>query len=127
MLTPEERSEISLRNIGSSDCGVIAIQAITGIKRSEAEDLAVANGYVTGIGTARGGINKALQKAGYRLEPVIATRETPATFALTHEYGKYLIYVDAHVMALVDGDLYNGEGSWHSRVEEIYAIQKGTQ
>lgn len=125
-LTPEERSSITLTNILKSDCGVIAIQAVSGLPRKAAELLAKRHGYTPTGGTPRGGIDAALAERGFVLTPVeYEPKETAASFACRHEYGTYLIYVDEHVMALVEGDLHNSRGAWHDRVEEIKEVTHG--
>jgi hypothetical protein len=122
-LTPEQRSDILLSNICDKDCAVIAIQAITGYKRRAAEQLARRFGY-SDTGMHRGNIEKALSDRGYTLCPMTLNfGTTPAVFATTHEYGKFLVYTAQHVMALVDGDLYNSRGMWHDRVEQITEIR----
>lgn len=120
-LTPEQRSEILLTNIDKADCGVIAFQAITGLCREAAEVKMEARGYSKTEGTPRGTVEAALKAEGYKIEarPLFdgGGRETAATFALTHEYGTFLIYTERHVMALVDGDLHNSRGHWSREVE----------
>lgn len=122
-LTPEERSDITLTNIDKADCGVIAIQAVTGLPRRAAEMLAARHGWTKSGGIMRPGVDLALAERGYSLKPIVPEPgETAATFAVRNEYGKFIIYVDAHVMALIDGDLHNSRGAWHDRVEEIKEI-----
>lgn len=123
-LTPEQRSEILLSNIATSDCGVIAFQAVTKAKRPVAEREMKRAGYKPETGTPRGAIEKALRKRGYKTKDAPDFRQTPATFASTHEYGVYLVYTDRHVMALVEGDLHNSRGHWHSPVEAITEVTK---
>jgi hypothetical protein len=126
-LSPERRSEIMLTNISKSDCGVIAAQAVTKLSRAAAESLVVEHGdYEYGVGISRGALNRALQHAGYVVTPIEFDRgSTAATFVAGHEWGTYLIYTDTHVMALVEGDLFNGSGDWHSPVEEAYIVVDG--
>ncbi len=114
MLSDEKRSEIMLSNIDTSDCGVIAIQAVTGLPREEAEQLAVeVAGYVPGTGTPMGGVDRAVRSAGKKVERVeLPSGETAATFALMHEYGSHLLYIESHVMSCIDGDLFNARSFW---------------
>lgn len=122
-LSPEEKSSITLSNIDTSDCGVIAIQAISGIPRSAAARLAIKHGYRPLHGTPRGGIDAALEELGFKLETILADgRDTAASFAVSHEYGKYIVYIEDHVMALIEGDLYNSRGYFHSHVEAIRKV-----
>jgi hypothetical protein len=122
-LSPEERSEIMLSNITGSDCGVIAFQAITGMDRVESERLCrEAGDYQDGEGISRYGMQLALRRVGYKAEPVYVSRETTAVFSLGHEYGTYLLFTDGHVMALIDGDLYNGRTEGRAPVEEAFRI-----
>lgn len=129
-LSPERRSEITLQNISTSDCGVIALQAITGLTRSEAERLCgEVGGYQIGIGIARGGLNRVLFHLSYNLTMMRVWEEpglTVASFATTYEYGRFLIYTESHVSALVDGDLFNAKGDWHAPVEEAYRVEPGS-
>lgn len=122
-LTPERRSEIMLSNITDHDCGVIAFQAITGRDRASAERLCRDKGsWDEQEGIPRGGLNLALMYAGYDLKPVSCHGDTSATFAVTHEYGVYLIYTEGHVAALVEGDLFNQRPGSHMPVEEAYRV-----
>lgn len=126
-LSDEHRSEILLTNISTSDCGVIALQAITGMSRAEAEAVATEKaGYEHAVGVPRGGMNKCLRELGYELEFVagMSAGFTTATFAFDHEYGTYIVYTDAHVMAVIDGDAHNSRGDWHSPVELAYKVTK---
>jgi hypothetical protein len=112
-----------LSNIDTSDCGVIAIQAATKMNRDSAFKLASDYGYAAGVGIDRGAIETALVSIGWTCEPMDVYRNaTPATFAMSHEYGLYLVYVDKHVMALVNGDLHNGKGSWGQPIEQVTKI-----
>lgn len=124
-LTPEERAAYLHSNLDTSDCGVIAIQALTGLPYHEAEGLARRYGYVPGEGTPRGGIDKALQEHGMEVTAVFVDmlRDTPATFALKHEYGTYLLYTDKHVMAIIEGDLMNARGCWGKPLEAARRVK----
>lgn len=123
-MTPERRSEIWLNNIESKDCGVIAIQAITCLPRSEAELLARAFGYNPSSGIHPRGVEEALEANGYDIVTANYEGHTAATFALTHEYGVYTVHVDGHVMALVEGDLHNAKTNkfWHMPVIDASRI-----
>jgi hypothetical protein len=125
-LSPERQSEIKLQNIDESDCGVIAIQALTHLPRSEAMAAAVKDaGYRDGFGVFRAGMKRALENLGYRCERIKPDPgETVAVFAIRHEYGYYMIHTDGHVMALVEGDLHNGRSDWHSPVEAAYKVER---
>lgn len=125
MLSPERKSEILLSNMSDSDCGVIALQAITGMRRQLAMKLMLKNGYQPVLGTERGGVERALESKGYTVELVDEDEiynETAASFAMSHPNGKYLVYTArpaegfTHVMALVDGDLSNSRGHWHDKI-----------
>lgn len=124
MISPERRSEIMFQNVGTSDCGVIALQAITGLTRDEAMKVAVElAGYQEGVGVWRGRLNAALDKLGYKVEKIgINHGDTPATFAVTHEYGVFLLYTDGHVMVLREGDLLNAKGEWRAPLEEAHRV-----
>jgi hypothetical protein len=125
-LTPEERSDILLRNIDTSDCGVIALQAITSAGRAVCDAAAKEHAnYRPGVGTPRGGLEKTLRRMGYRTQPVDPDpHDSVATFALRNEYGVFLIYTDKHVMALVEGDLHNSVGSWSRPIEAITLVKE---
>lgn len=123
ILSPEERSEILLSNIDQKDCGVIAVQAITKLSRPTALKLMLERGYDPATGTKRGIIERLLTSVGFRCEyRPEETRGTPATFATTNEYGLWLVYVERHVMALVEGDLHNSRGHWHSRLDGVTRV-----
>lgn len=122
-LTPEQRSEITLRNIGGSDCGIIAVMALTELSRTKSERLCKDKGdWVEGEGISRIGLKLALCHAGYTCTLTPCEGDTAATFSLTHEYGKYLIFTEGHVAALVEGNLYNSRLGSHSPVEEVYRV-----
>lgn len=120
-LTPERRSEIMLTNISESDCGVIAIQAVAGVSRERAERLCKEHGsYEPNRGTPRGGLERVLDYLGVEfVEVEDYYNATPATLACEHPYGSYLVYVERHVMALVDGDLHNSRGHWRTPVDGL--------
>jgi len=133
MLTPEKKAEILHANIGSSDCGVIAIQAITGKSYKVCERAAKKFGYSPDGGAPRGSLEKALEHLGYKTKVIQpGAGDTPATYSIMNEYGSFLIYVTTksaktgeyggHVMALVDGDLHNSKGSWRCAVEQITEV-----
>jgi hypothetical protein len=112
-----------LSNITGSDCGVIAFQAITRQSRSESERLCrEAGDYQDGEGISRLGMQLALRRVGFKADLVYVPGETVAVFAATHEYGTYLLFTDGHVMALIEGDLYNGRTEGRAPVEEAYRV-----
>lgn len=124
-LTREQRSAITFENADTSDCGVVALMAVAKIKRARAERILKKFGYTPSGGTPRGAIEQALRelKIGYEMtKPDL--RDTAATYSLSHEYGRFLLYVECHVMALVDGDLFNSRGHWHDRLDKITAIKE---
>lgn len=121
-LSPEQRSSISLTNIDTHDCGVIALQAVTNGSREFCQKLLAAHGYVQGVGTPRGAIEGALREIGYTCQKVRVVEETPATWWNTHERGVFLIYVPKHVMALVHGDLHNARGNFGSPVDGLTEV-----
>lgn len=129
-LSDERRSEITLTNITTSDCGVIAIQAITGMARPEAEAVAIEKaGYKPGFGIMRGNLNRALKDLGYEIELVATERDgfTVATFAVDHEYGVYLLYTERHVMGMIEGAVHNGRSEWHAPLEVAYRLKKSSE
>lgn len=91
-----------------------AIQAVTGWSRARALKVAKADAhYRDGSGVTRGNIERALVANGFEVEAVAYDpHDSVATFALANDWGTFLVYVDGHVMALVDGDLFNGRGNW---------------
>lgn len=113
MISDERRSEITFDNIAQSDCGITALQAVCGLPRREAEELLTREGeYTPNVGTPRGGVEAAALAAGFAVEPVaFDPSDTAATFSLRNEYGRFLVYTEGHVMALVEGELYNARGS----------------
>ena len=122
-LTPEERSEVLLGNIDTSDCGVIAIQAVTSLRRADAERACERYGYHSGVGMDRAGQIGLLVKLGYSVELIEPDLgDTPATFAMTHDRGTYLLWTDGHVQTLKEGDLYNAVFS--ERLEVAAKITK---
>lgn len=124
-LSAERRSEIMLTNIDTSDCGVIALQAVTGLGRRESEELLTEKGYRPKVGTPRGALEQSLKALGYTVRSIRPDyRDTPATFSITHEYGRYLVYTEDHVMALVDGDLHNSRGSWRAPIQGIMEVTR---
>jgi len=125
-LTDEQYAEVFKGNISTSDCGVVAFQAVTGLPYVEAEQrMTDHGGYTPGSGTPRGGIELALAMLGYDAEVVeLETQESPASLAVREEYGSFLIYIDTHVMALVEGNLYNARSFTGSPVEAFIKITK---
>lgn len=124
-LTPEQEQEITLRNIGTSDCAVAALMAVTGWPRLKAEPLLEAGGYRSDTGAPRGSIELALEQGGR--EALVQDRagwhgDTPATFSMTHDVGLYLLYVEGHVMALVDGDLHNAVHRWGRPLDGVTLV-----
>ena len=118
MLTPERASEITFTNIEGHDCAIVALQGITGLSRAKAKELMdTYAGYEAGVGTPRLGIYKVLGMLKAKVEAADPEPgDTVATFALRHEYGRYLIHTSGHVMSLIEGDLYNARGAWHEQV-----------
>lgn len=124
-LTREQRSEIYVQNVDGSDCAVVALQALLGISRTAADELAERHGYPAPLGgMLREDFRRALSEGcGGKLTEVAPDYgETAATFAVSHPDGRYAIHVDGHVMALVDGDLYNGRSFWGYPVERAYRL-----
>jgi hypothetical protein len=136
-MTPKERqrrrelrSDIFLENIEEADCGLIAIQAVTGMKRAAVERLAEEE-FKGRTGMRRGSIEELLLQAGYSCETLAVDPrlETPATFSLTHEWGRFLLYTNSpegkgHVQALVEGDLHNARGSWSCPLLAVTKVTK---
>lgn len=120
-LTPQQRSEIFHDNTKRADCTVIALQSITGMSYQTAEKEALAHGYgggdEGGKGMKRGNLEDVLRSLGYKTERILEQGDTPATFAMDHPHGKYLLYTWGHVGALVDGDLLNFHNAWNGRLE----------
>ena len=132
-LSKEERSDVLLSNIDKDDCGVIAIQAVTKLGRTRCMELALLAGYKPGEGTPPDGIEPMLaDELDYKVEQVEVERgETAATFSMRNEYGIYLVHVQGqdrkgraygHVMALVEGDLYNSRGFFGDPVAEVWKV-----
>ncbi len=122
-LTPEQKCAITFSNIDTSDCGVVALMAVTGWDREEAERQATDVGrYKPGKGTPRGGLELVLEAHGIEHRTHHVEGETVATFSLKHEYGNWLVYVDGHVMALIGGDLYNDRGQWSKPVDRVTEV-----
>ncbi len=119
MISAERRSEILHQNAGTSDCGVVAVSAVTSLPRSEASEVLSRYGYTDSGGSPRGSLELALHELGWTTRKLPVGEfdgETAATFAMTHDDGVYLLYntqpkrkggMAGHVMALVEGDLYN--------------------
>lgn len=123
MLTDERRSEITHENMDKLDCGVVALQAVTGWKRRTA--IRRLGKAYTETGTSRGGIELALIASGFTVEEVPRDpSETAATFAVRRDTGSFLIYVSRHVMALIDGELFNSRGYFRAPVESITKVSK---
>lgn len=125
-VSDEQRSEVLLQNIDTSDCGIVALQAITGWTRAQAEARA-GQRYAKGTGMMRGTIEATLREHGWVCAQVPRTEqqgETPGTWAFMHEAGMWLVYTERHVMALVDGDLHNSRGHWHRPVEGIVRVHR---
>ncbi len=124
-ITPEERQAITHDNIGTADCGVAALMAVTGWPRGVAEPRLALHGYDAQAGTTRGGIEACLEEHGVEcvlVDPNEWGGDTPATFSMTHEHGIYVLYVDRHVMALVQGDLYNAKASWRMPLNGVTVV-----
>ena len=124
-LNPARKSEITFENIELKDCGVVALQAVTRLRRQQAVELLSEHGYSPDTGTTRGGLEKALDELGIGWELMdLDPTDTVATFALRHEWGRFLVYVEGHVMGLIDGDLYNSRGHWHDRLSSVTRIKE---
>jgi hypothetical protein len=122
-MNQERRSEIWLQNIADDDCGVIALQALTRRSREDVEELAK-ECYTPGSGTDRLRLANLLTKIGLAPSHVgMEDRATPATFAIEHEDGRYLLFTKGHVMALIDGDLHNSTGSWSDPLQEVWRVK----
>lgn len=112
MLDPKAKAAIYHENIEAADCGVIALQSVTGLPYDDAAALLTAHGYGggadLGTGTPRGAIEAALTGLGYsveRIEPEY--NSTPSTFWMERRSGRFLLYTDSHVSAIVNGNPYN--------------------
>jgi len=124
IVTNERQSEILLQNLDYRDCGIVAIQALTGLPRKNALKLAIEeSGYDPEIGIYRGDLERSFRAVGYTvsnypLEPGTSV----ASFAIENERGSFIVYIEKHVMALVDGDLFNSRGSWFDQVEMVKKV-----
>lgn len=124
-LSPERRSEITFGNVTSDDCGVVALQAVADLKRAEAMAALLGKGYEPGEGTTRGSVEEALRALGidcYTSYDIGG--ETPASFALDHDSGSYLLYISGHIMALVEGDLHNARGFWNAPLVKAVRVDR---
>jgi hypothetical protein len=123
-LTPERRSEIVLENIKKDDCGIIALQALSGLPRTDAE-IALTGVYQPGVGVYTDDFLKVIKSLGFDLTRVpYEYGDTVATFALRHEVGTYLIFVKKHVISLVDGTPHNSRAEWHTPVLAVHRVSK---
>ncbi len=125
-LDPDRKSEITLANITDSDCGVIALQAVARLRRVDAVNLArTVGGWKDGHGMTNYNIHRCLTSLGHRIVPEQhSPGATVATFAVTHEYGRFLIYTDGHVGTLIEGDLRNmSKAEWHCPIESVIRVE----
>jgi hypothetical protein len=125
-LTPEQRAAIYHDNIKKADCGVIALQSVTGLTYAEADELLTAHGYKGGAaameGTPRGTIEKSLRSIGYGVQTVaVEEGSTPSIFWMERHPGRFLLYTPGHVSTIVDGRPYNA-GIGGSPLESVVKI-----
>lgn len=124
-LSAEARAAITRSNLTHHDCGVVALMAVTDLPYSKADQLCRRHGFTDTGGTPREALPQVLHDLGYPHRPAeFHHGESVATFALRHEYGRWLVYIDGHVMPLVDGDLYNARGWWSSPVVMALEVHK---
>lgn len=127
-LSPEERAAITHDNTDTSDCGVVALMSVADLDYKTAAELLGEFGYTKLIGTPRFALPEALKKLGLKHEilvQVVDMGETPATFAMKHEWdrARYLIYTEGHVSSFRDGELFNARGSWSMPVQMIVKVE----
>lgn len=126
-LSDEDQARIFKRNLEKDDCAVIAIQTLLDCSRDEAMDLAVEHGFRGGGITGMFGddVRAAIAAGSGRrmIQEEVAHNETVATFAASHPTGRYTIHSEGHVQPLVDGDLFNADGSWGAPVLQAYRLE----
>lgn len=141
-LSADDKSEIFLTNVFSDDCGVIAIQAITGVSRSVAMSAAQDEGYTKdGEGMPTKGVLNAIAKLTGKImveqdDLDDYFQETVATYCAAHDDGVYLLFTKHfnprrperagyHFVTLRDGDPYNAGQLgqfWHDAVIASYRL-----
>ncbi len=123
-LSPEARAAIQRQNLTHHDCGVVALMAVTDLPYGKAAQLCRKHGFTDTGGTPRQALPAALLDLGVQFNSTQwHGNDTVATFALRHEYGRYLLYIEGHVMPLVDGDLYNARGFWSAPLEMVVEVK----
>lgn len=93
------------------DCPVQALRWLAGVTADEARDRMEASGWRPELGSNLWQLAVGLSAYG-RLDVVAGagTGGTPRGFARRVPQGRWLLLVDDHVMALVDGELHNAHG-----------------
>jgi hypothetical protein len=119
-------AEVLFENTNMTDCGLAAFQAVTKKTRDETEAIFAARGaYDPKTGVSPTDLHSCLRLAGFKTERVEFTLgDSVATFALEHERGTYLVYTMTHVMALVEGDLYNSDHCWSDKVAAAVVVNR---
>jgi hypothetical protein len=125
-MNEQERARIFRRNIETDDCSIIAAMHVLDVPYAEALKI-VGDRYRdhgTAMGTQRSDLWEAVEEFGATLEDVeIGFNETVATFSLSHPSGRFLVHIEKHVMACVEGEISNSKGHWNRPVERIKRVR----
>jgi hypothetical protein len=125
-----------------NDCGVRALAIAAAIPYSEAHGLLKAEGRRDRKGTKANWIISAMRKSGIQAEEITVrdpklhwyggnsyTNPTLAEIIRAHQTGRYLVIVNGHALAMIDGVIHDkGEiAGARSRVRMMYRVTPKTQ
>lgn len=116
------KAEVFRENLEDDDCGIIATAAVTGLNYEETQYLldGVFRATASGRGVSRLALFNRLRDRGWIVDEIeVPYNCTVAMVESRFPDGRYFIGMPNHIMALVDGELFNGRGSWGAPVDGI--------
>jgi len=124
------KSEVFRENLEDDDCGVIAAMAVTGLSYEETRELLapIFRATASGRGLYRSDLNALLRTHGWIVQEVeVPYNLTVAMVPDRFTDGHYLIGCPGHLMACVNGELFNSRSKWGAPVDGIAHVSGGEQ